>query len=111
MSLIKVSIYSTETGKSPFLEWLYDLDTKTRTIIRSRIDRVSLGNFGDSKPIKGVTGLRELRINHGPGYRVYFGLKGMTVILILLGGDKSSQQRDITKAKEYWLRSRKLLDE
>ena len=110
MSLIKVSIYSTETGKSPFLEWLYDLDTKTRTIIRARIDRVSLGNFGDSKPVKGATGLRELRIDYGPGYRVYFGIREMVIIIILLGGDKSSQQRDIAKAKQYWLNSRKLYE-
>ena len=100
---MKVIIYSTSTGKSPFIKWLEDLDVKTRTIIKSRIDRIRLGNFGDTKPIKNGQGIRELRIKYGPGYRIYYGVQGTTIIVILMGGDKGSQNRDIEKAKRYWL--------
>jgi putative addiction module killer protein len=67
-----------------------------------------LGNFGDSKIIKGGDGIWELRINFGPGYRVYFGKKGTTIIILLLGGNKGTQERDIIKAKKYWLEYKEL---
>ena len=63
--------YQTEDGRSPFSDWLHDLrDQSARVRVRVRLDRLSLGNFGDCKPLGG--GLHELRIDHGPGYRVYF---------------------------------------
>lgn len=105
---MKITIYSTKTGKSPFLDWLQDLDRKSKAIIRSRIDRLSLGNFGDSKSLRGGEGVKELRIAYGPGYRVYYGTKGTTLIILLLGGDKGSQNRDIQKAKRYWLECKEL---
>lgn len=59
-------------------------------------------NFGDCKPIKGAKGLHELRIHLGPGYRLYFGKAKDTLVIILCGGDKGDQTRDIEKDKEYW---------
>jgi putative addiction module killer protein len=104
MSIIKVLTYSIKTnGEEPFSDWLDDQDLKTQSIVFSRLDRVSLGNFGDCKQIKDGEGVWELRIDHGPGYRIYFGKKGMTLIILLVGGEKKSQSRDIAKAKRYWL--------
>ena len=103
MEKIKFIIYSTNTGKAPFLDWLKDLDLFTRSIIRARLNRIILGNLGDIKPIKGSRGLYELRIPYGPGYRIYCGKKGQEIFILLVGGDKGSQTRDIIKAKNYWL--------
>jgi len=93
--------YITATGNNPFREWLHALkDITARAIIRTRLNRVRLGNFGDCKTI-GV-GLHELRVPHGPGYRVYFGRIRKTTVLLLCGGDKKTQGKDIQKAHEYW---------
>lgn len=72
-------------------------DRQAKVRIAARIDRLASGNPGDVKPIGGD--LSEMRINHGPGYRVYFMQRGSIVIVLLCGGDKSSQQRDIEQAK------------
>ena len=109
MSTLKIAIYTTRTGRKPFSDWRTQLDKTARAIIRTRIDRVSLGNFGDSKPIKNGDGVWELRINFGPGYRIYFGKIGNAIVVLLAGGDKGSQSRDIEKAKRYWLECRKKL--
>jgi len=94
--------YVTAAGKNPFRRWLHALrDVGARARIRVRLNRVRLGNFGDAKAVGG--GVSELRIPYGPGYRVYFARAGSTVVLLLSGGDKSSQKRDIETAKEYWL--------
>ena len=108
---MKIVIYSTSNGKSPFYDWQNKLNENTRAIIRTRLDRIRLGNFGDSKIIKGGEGVWELRIDFGPGYRIYFGKKGATVVVLLVGGDKGSQDRDIAKAKRYWLECRELSNE
>ena len=93
--------YITANGKIPFAEWLDSLpDLKTKAKIKERLKRVSLGNLGDYKPVG--EGVFELRIDYGSGYRLYFGQIGSTIILLLCGGDKSSQNRDLNKAKEYW---------
>ncbi len=89
-------------GKSPFLEWEKKLDTRFRAIIRIRINRIRLADYGDCKPIKGTPGLYELRVHIGPGYRIYFGRIKETLVIILSAGDKGSQERDINKAKNYW---------
>jgi len=98
---MEILIYANERGREPFSEWLGLLkDLKARSIIRTRLDRLFLGNLGDAKSLKG--GLFELRIHYGPGYRVYFGERGSVLILLLMGGDKSSQSEDIKKARSYW---------
>lgn len=82
-----------------FAKWLGKLsDHQARAIIARRIERVATGNLGDVKPVGEK--VSELRVNHGPGYRVYFVRSGETVIVLLCGGDKSSQQRDIATAKK-----------
>ncbi|MDP3889054.1 MAG: type II toxin-antitoxin system RelE/ParE family toxin [bacterium] len=103
MNLIKIIVYSTKTGKEPFSDWENGLDKNTRAVVIKRLDRIRLGNFGDAKIIKGGNGIWELRIDHGPGYRIYFGKKGSIVVILLMGGEKRSQNRDIAKSKRYWL--------
>ena len=79
-----------------WFEKLRDLQAKAR--ILARIRRLSLGNLGDIKPVG--EGVSELRITYGPGYRVYVKRQGDVVVILLVGGDKSSQKRDIERAKE-----------
>jgi|SRR5579864_3160281 putative addiction module killer protein len=109
MELIKIVIYSTKTGKVPYSEWEDGLDKKTNAIVKSRLDRIRLGNFGKVKTIKGSKDIWEIVLDIGPGYRIYYGKKGTTVILLLVGGEKKSQERDIEKAKRYWLDGKELL--
>lgn len=97
----KVQVYSTRDGKIPFINWLDRLrDMKGKQIIRTRIARMELGNFGDSKSVG--EGVSELRVPYGPGYRVYFGRDGVAIVVLLVGGDKKSQDSDIRLAKEFW---------
>ncbi len=103
MSLIKTIIYKASTGKEPFIEWLLDLDKTTRATITSRLKRISLGNFGDCKLLKQASGVWELRIDCDSGYRIYFGKEDSAIVVLLIGGDKRSQERDIAKAQRYWL--------
>jgi len=80
-----------------FAKWLLGLrDLRARARIQARIDRLELGNFGDARPVG--QGVSELRIDHGPGYRVYFVRRGSELIILLAGGDKGSQSTDIRKA-------------
>ena len=82
-----------------FGEWLSSLaDQRAQAKIVSRIERLGLGNPGDVKPVG--EGVSEMRISHGPGYRVYFKQIDKAVVLLLCGGDKSTQARDIKRAKE-----------
>jgi putative addiction module killer protein len=98
----EIEYYRTERDQKPFKDWLEDLrDVKARAKVRVRLDRARLGNLGDRKQIG--NGVWEMRIEYGPGYRVYFGLEGNRVILLLLGGDKSTQQKDIEQATTYWI--------
>lgn len=93
--------YETEDGKCPFDEWLTGLkDVSGRAIIRKRLNRVRLGNLGNSRSLGG--GVWELKIDFGPGYRVYYGEDGPRIVVLLVGGDKGSQSKDIESAKEYW---------
>ena len=93
--------YITSEGKNPFDEWFTSLrDPMVRGKINERLRRIFLGNLGDYKSVG--DGVFELRIHYGAGYRVYFGQIDSVVILLLCGGDKSSQNRDIRKAKNYW---------
>jgi putative addiction module killer protein len=90
-----------EDGREPFSEWINALrDIKGRARIRVRLDRVSLGNLGDCCGVG--EGVQELRIDYGPGYRVYWAQEGAMIVLLLCGGDKSTQAKDIETAKRYW---------
>ena len=99
---IDVGYLELENGKCPYLDWEQKLSKDIRGIVRIRINRIRLGNFGDCEPLKGITGLYELKIHFGPGYRIYFGKAKEKLVIVLCGGDKGSQTRDIEKAKEYW---------
>jgi putative addiction module killer protein len=97
---IQIEFYETSNGKRPFEIWLKGMkEQHTRAQILMRLDRLKLGNFGDCKTLQ--EGVCELRIHYGPGIRLYYGKIGSKVILLLCGGDKGSQDRDIVKAKEY----------
>ena len=93
--------YLTSAGKNPFRDWLDGLrDRQARAKIRVRLNRIRLGNFGDSKSVG--HGVGELRIDHGPGYRVYFGRQGDQIVILLVGGTKRQQNRDVKLAQSYW---------
>jgi putative addiction module killer protein len=101
MEEIDIEIYETPSGKRPFEIWVKEIkEIHTRAKIRTRLDRLKLGNFGDCKTLQ--EGVCELRIHYGPGIRIYYGKIGNKVVLLLCGGDKSSQDKDIEKAKEYF---------
>ncbi|MGL4375929.1 MAG: type II toxin-antitoxin system RelE/ParE family toxin, partial [Microcoleaceae cyanobacterium] len=76
-------------------------DSRARQKIKSRLERITQGNLGDYRSVG--EGVFELKIDYGSGYRVYFGQVGSMIVLLLCGGDKSTQDQDIIKAKEYWI--------
>jgi putative addiction module killer protein len=91
-------IYEIETTEA-FDGWLKKLrDRRAALAVLNRLDRAKLGNFGDAKPVG--NGINEMRIFVGPGYRIYYVIRESTIILLLCGGDKSTQTQDIAKAKE-----------
>ncbi|MGA8513338.1 MAG: type II toxin-antitoxin system RelE/ParE family toxin [Burkholderiaceae bacterium] len=95
-----IRIYTDPKGNRPFDAWLQELrDVKARAAIRARLERVRAGNFGDCKPVR--DGVQELRIDLGPGYRVYLSRQGAVLILLLCGSDKSDQDRAIKQAIDY----------
>lgn len=93
--------YETISGKCPIRDWLDKLDHVVSARIHARIKRVAYGNFGDVKPVG--SGVSELRLAFGSGFRVYFAQHGEKIILLLCGGDKKSQNDDIETALNYWL--------
>jgi len=90
----------TEGERSPFGEWFDDLDPMTAARVDRYIRRLEVGNFGAAKALRG--GLYELRMDFGPGYRVYYGLDGKTLVILLGGGDKRRQSHDIAAAVGRW---------
>jgi putative addiction module killer protein len=100
MPMIEVLRYVTESGQEVIREWLDELhDARAVARIVMRTDRLAEGNFGDCKPLR--DGVWELRIDYGPGYRVYYAMVGRTCVLLLCGGDKRKQSGDINRAVEY----------
>ena len=98
--MIEVRRYVARSGSDVIGDWLASLeDLKARARIAARLDRLSLGSFGDCKPLR--EGVSELRIDWGPGYRVYYAMLGRTCVLLLCGGDKRRQASDIKRAIEY----------
>ena len=99
--MIEIRQYQTADGRIPFAEWLSALrDRRANQAIAARIVRMQSGNRGDWKALE--AGIFELRIDTGPGYRVYCGQDGATLVLLLCAGDKRSQSRDIQHARDYW---------
>jgi putative addiction module killer protein len=97
----EIQDYLTAEGKDPFKDWVSALaDRMARARVLTRVQRMAAGNFGDCKPLDG--GVWELRIDHGPGYRVYYAQAGNRLILLLIGGDKRRQRADIVTALDYW---------
>ena len=93
--------YQTAKGQAPFWDWLYSLnDSHTRSVILNRLERMAEGNPGNWRSVG--QGVFELKIFFGPGYRVYFGVDGLRLVILLCGGAKASQRRDIFKAQGYW---------
>lgn len=98
---IELIRYQRPDGQTPVSQWLSRLrDSVAKTGIEKRFNRLRLGSFGDSRAIR--EGVIELRVDIGPGYRIYLGRYGPTLVILLLGGDKSSQDRDIAQALSYW---------
>lgn len=99
--MIDVRRYVTESGQDVIGDWLAELkDVRARAKVAARIARLSAGNFGDCRPLH--DGVWELRIDWGPGYRVYYALVERTCVLLLCGGDKRKQTADIKRAIAYW---------
>ena len=97
----EVVVFRARDGRVPFEEWLDDLnDKKAVARVLARLARVRQGNLGDCKSVG--EGVSELRVDYGPGYRVYFGQDGRTLVVLLCGGDKRTQDRDIRLARQYW---------
>ena len=95
-----IRIYADALGNVPFDDWLKALkDVQGRARIRARLARVQAGNFGDCKPLR--DGVQELRIDHGPGYRVYLSRQGPVLVLLLCGSDKGEQDKTIRLAIQY----------
>lgn len=101
MNIYEIRHYLAVNGRDVFGEWLTDLgDRRAQARIALRIERLAAGNMGDCKPLR--DGVWELRIDHGPGYRVYYARAGRALVLLLCGGDKHRQQSDILRAISYW---------
>lgn len=97
-----ILVYSKEDQSKPFVGWIKDLpDAKARFQINKRIAHLELVHLGDYKRLKG-NDIFELRINYGAGLRIYFGMEEINLVILLCGGNKGSQKRDIRLAQKYW---------
>ena len=97
---LTVREYLTADGKSPFRAWLDSLSVAVRARIQAPVLRFEMGNLGDHKNVG--SGVWEARVMFGPGYRIYFGKDGNSIIVLLVGGDKASQAKDISRAQGFW---------
>jgi putative addiction module killer protein len=99
---MKMVIYETKEGKQPFKEWLESQrDMITIVRVKARLKRIESGNFGDTKSVG--FGVMELRLNFGSGHRIYYGLHENKLVVLLTGGNKSTQVKDIKTAYQYWM--------
>jgi putative addiction module killer protein len=105
MAMITVREYLTEAGKSPFAEWFNGLNAPASAKVTTALVRLEAGNFSN---VKGVgAGVYEYRVDFGPGYRVYFGKDGDKLVILLGGGSKKRQRRDIAEAIRLWAEYKK----
>jgi putative addiction module killer protein len=98
--MIELVQYETASGASPFAGWFAGLDSRAALKIRTALARMEAGNFGDAKRVG--EGVLERRVDWGPGYRIYFGRDGDLLVVLLLGGTKKRQSKDIEDAKAFW---------
>ncbi len=98
--MLEIRYYVAAAGQQPFAEWYADLDAAARAKVTRAVVRLEQGNFSNVKTVG--EGVFEYRIGFGPGYRIYFGQDGPTLVILLTGGTKKRQQRDIDAAHAYW---------
>lgn len=98
--MIRIQEFLHENGASPFKEWFDSLDARAAAKVNTYLTRIENGNTSSLKSLKG--GVHECKINWGPGYRMYLGQDGPKLIILLGGGTKSKQQKDINDAKKLW---------
>jgi len=98
--MFQLQHHVTLNGRDPFGEWIERLDIQTRARIEVRLGRLERGLLGECKSLR--DGVWELKIDHGPGWRVYFGREGTAIVILLAGGMKRTQARDIERAIGYW---------
>lgn len=102
---MQIEQYVTVEGDCPFAEWFDALDTRAALKVRTALARIEAGNMGDVKSIG--QGVSERRLTFGPGYRLYFGRDGDTIVVLLTGGTKKRQQNDIQQAQALWMEYKK----
>ncbi len=100
-STVEVREYRDQNGHNPYARWFNSLDARAAAKVTAAVTRMSLGNFSNVKGVGG--GVYEYRLDFGPGYRIYFGKDGDCLVVLLRGGTKKRQSRDIAKATEFWL--------
>jgi len=98
--MVEIRTYIDEHGKRPFDNWLDKLDPEAASRITIALTRIELGNFSNAKGVG--LGVQETKIDYGPGYRVYFGKDGERIVILVGGGTKKRQQRDIAAAQANW---------
>jgi len=97
---VEIRYYQTASEKRPFQEWLDGLDGTLQQIVAARMARIRRGLFGDAEPVG--EGVFELRLDVGPGYRIYYGKSGKVVVILLHAGEKKRQSANIQRARAYW---------
>ncbi len=97
---VELRYYQTLSQRHPFQEWLDSLDMRQQQIVAARLARVRRGLFGDAEFVGG--GVFELKLDVGPGYRIYYGREGKVIVILLHAGDKKRQSTDIKTAQAYW---------
>jgi len=98
--MIRIFAYRDAEGREPFNRWFDELDAQAAAKVRAALAQLEAGNTSEVKPVG--SGVSERRIHWGPGLRVYFGQDGQTLIILLGGGTKATQARDIRQARECW---------
>jgi putative addiction module killer protein len=98
--MITLLEYLDAKGASPFAQWFHELDTQAALKVNTSLSRKANGNFSQAKGVG--KGIYECRIDWGPGYRIYFGKDGNTLVILLAGGTKKRQQNDIENARKRW---------
>lgn len=105
MVLFTIKEYLTPDGRSHFGKWFEGLNAIAASKVRVAIARLEMGNFSNTKSLG--AGVCEIKIDYGPGYRVYYGKDGETIVILLAGGTKKTQQKDIDKAQDLWIEFKK----